>query len=130
MPKGEPLKPDWLEGDASEAWDVLAEMLGNLGVIGETDANIMARYCETLRIWHHVRVLCDGGKKIYKRDGDTVEEMPWITRFQRLGEQLRHMERELGLTPSARASLRTDSGDAPKKNEQSESERRFAKLVS
>ena len=81
--------PSWLNGEALRAWHELEPRLRNMGVVSDIDWRILARYCTYWVLW----------LKELSKDGRFETDM------ERYANQLTKMERELGLTPSARASL-------------------------
>jgi P27 family predicted phage terminase small subunit len=44
--KGEPIKPDWLDGRAASAWDELVPELARIGLLTLVDGHALAVYCE------------------------------------------------------------------------------------
>jgi phage terminase small subunit len=98
--KGEPqpgicddLKPpEWIKGEALKVWYDLAPKLAKIGVLTEIDKRLLARYCSYWVLW--LKALADPARTEIDLD--------------RYANQLGKLERELGLTPSARASLATN----------------------
>lgn len=55
-PKGKPIKPDNLEGEASRFWDAVTPELVELGIATEVDSAALASLCEW---WGEYRDACD-----------------------------------------------------------------------
>lgn len=94
-----PDRPDWLLLLAGELWDRLVPQLEDMGVLGRCDSVVLERYCQNYAMWRgdvawlRERDPEDGG---YNQVG---------RRALALSDSLRKDERELGLTPAARAGL-------------------------
>ena len=43
-PTGAPNRPDWLDDQAKAAWDEIAPMLQDMGILTRIDGNALARY--------------------------------------------------------------------------------------
>jgi P27 family predicted phage terminase small subunit len=102
--------PAYLRPLAKEAWAILAQQLDNMGVLGATDVNALARYCQTWAKWRECEdFLAQHGPTMPVRDeaGKLVELKAWpqATLSLKLGDTLARLENQFGLTPAARAQL-------------------------
>lgn len=70
-------------------WDRLLPKLDAMGVLSQVDASALGRYCERLDAWHQMRS---------KRISNFEDSL-------RISTHLLRLEREFGLTPSARGSM-------------------------
>jgi P27 family predicted phage terminase small subunit len=101
--------PSWLSDDAKTVWRLVVEHLRPLGIIGRMDTNALARYCILFCEWRkatdfvqrHGQTIGTKGPK----DRLTIRLLPQVRLMVVLGEQLLRLEREFGMTPSARASF-------------------------
>lgn len=126
---GRPQCPQWLRGDARRAWKKLIPMLEAMGVLSRSDGNAIARYCDLLAQWREVRVWCDQNGTSYpirKLNPETGELyvvgfklFPQVRLANEYATLLLRLEREFGLTPSARARLAMgDMSDRPAKQKE------------
>lgn len=83
--------PDWLDGDAAEMWDFLLPQLTATGVMTRIDWATLARYCEMWSQW----LVCRADPERFDR-------------YMRLNGDLLKIEREFGMTPSSRSSIKVD----------------------
>ena len=114
-PAGKPRCPRWLKKEAKRAWKELVPQLEGMGILARCDRNAIARYCQTLAMWREANEwLAQHGDVFPERDAAgrvvAIREYPHVARVIRLGEQLLRLEKQFGLTPSARAGF-----DAPQR---------------
>jgi P27 family predicted phage terminase small subunit len=114
------VKPAWLSETASEKWNELAPHLEAMGVLTAADADLLAAYCECFARWRRVAQLAASSPPVFQRKGPVDEEgqrevvltrNPLWSQVRDAEAALRVLAREYGLSPSARAGLR--SPDAP-----------------
>ena len=103
--------PDWLKPRAKQIFVRLVEWLTRMGTLAETDEHVVTRYCVTYVLWEHaarqlqatdaayVEVLAPDGSIRFSR------ATAMATQARDCGEQLRHLETVLGLTPADRTRL-------------------------
>jgi len=96
---------------AQEIFGRLVEWLGRMGTLAETDEHVISRYCTVYVAWEYA------AQQLQKVDSLFVEVLApdGSLRFSRptamaaqakdCGEQLRHLETVLGLTPADRTRL-------------------------
>jgi len=108
--------PEWLVGEkAWECWNRLVVLLGEIGYLVATDADILARYCRSHADFREAIEEMD-------RDGRTIETAtgalknhPAWARQKEAAAEMHRTGAELGLSPSARALLGDRGvGQAPK----------------
>lgn len=92
-PPGLPRRPDWEPGPALECWDWLVAQLDAMGLLSSADQRVMERYCVMAAEWPTL---------------DAKE------RIKAAGALLA-IEREYGLTPSARARIGIELAGAKRK---------------
>ena len=103
--------PAWMKPRAQEIFGRLVEWLGRMGTLAETDEHVISRYCTVYVAWEYA------AQQLQKVDSLFVEVLApdGSLRFSRptamaaqakdCGEQLRHLETVLGLTPADRTRL-------------------------
>lgn len=103
--------PAWLKARGKEIFARLVEWLTRMGTLAETDEHVVTRYCVTYVMWEYaaqqlqqidaayVEVLAPDGNIRFSR------ATAMATQAKDCGEQLRHLETVLGLTPADRTRL-------------------------
>lgn len=103
--------PEWLKPRGKEIFVRLVEWLTKMGTLAETDEHVVTRYCTTYVLWEYaaqqlqavdaayVEVLAPDGNIRFSR------ATAMATQAKECGEQLRHLETVLGLTPADRTRL-------------------------
>jgi len=92
--------PECLGSEAVEVWNDLAPKLKNSRVLTDVDCRLLARYCTYWVMWLNEL------KKIKAARSEQD--------LERYANQCFKIERELGMTPSSRASLSVDKKDDKK----------------
>jgi len=110
--------PRHLDGEAQKEWRRTGKLLKELGLISELDRSVFAAHCAAWAQWvEATQKLAEMGMVFRRPDG-----MPAINPWKRIADEasatLLKTGTLLGLSPSARASLRV-----PKKEQQSEEEK-------
>jgi len=114
-----PRRPDWLEGEAQAAWDELIPMLDAMGVLTEVDGRAVSRYCKLWARWVKLTAMIDKAGEVYPmrdKDGNVTSfrTFPQVKIIESLSCELRMLEREFGLTASARSNLTVGAPEAEK----------------
>ena len=102
--------PGHLGEVASARWNELLPLLQAVRVMTDADVEALARYCDTYEWWLATRailkeqgctypILNDGGEIKY------IAQRPEVSIAHKLAQQLRQLEQDFGLNPSARSSL-------------------------
>jgi P27 family predicted phage terminase small subunit len=98
-------------GEVAQAkWRELLPLLQAVRVMTDADVEALARYCDTYEWWLATRailkeqgctypILNDGGEIKY------IAQRPEVSIAHKLAQQLRQLEQDFGLNPSARSSL-------------------------
>jgi P27 family predicted phage terminase small subunit len=123
-PKTEPappatgiVMPGHLGEVAQAKWRDLLPLLQAVKVMTDADVEALARYCDTYEWWLATRaklrkegdtypILNDGGEIKY------IAQRPEVSIAHKLATQLRQLEQDFGLNPSARTSLHVEKPKA------------------
>ena len=102
--------PSWLVGPALAKWRELVQLLTSVRLLTNADVGPLARYCDTWSWWRKCReeIERDGDvMTIRDRDGNPTyhQQHPRVSIANKLASQLAALEKEFGLTPSARTTL-------------------------
>ena len=106
--------PPHLGPVAASRWAELLPMLQAVKVMTRADVEALARYCDTYEWWLATRaklraegdtypILNDGGQVKY------IAQRPEVSIAHKLAQQLRQLEQDFGLNPSARTSLNVEA---------------------
>lgn len=108
----EPMSPpEWLKPRGQQIFRAVVAWMQNMGTLAESDINVVTRYAVTYVMWEFA------AKELQKIDAAWIEvsDKDGNLRFSRAsamasqardcGEQLRHLETVLGLTPADRTRL-------------------------
>jgi len=98
---------------AQARWGELLPIVQAMRVMTDADVEALARYCDTYEWWLAVRaklraegdtypILNDGGEVKY------IAQRPEVSIAHKLATQLRQLEQDFGLNPSARTSLQVE----------------------
>lgn len=105
-------------GEVAQAkWRELLPLLQAVKVMTDADVEALARYCDTYEWWLATRaklrkegdtypILNDGGEIKY------IAQRPEVSIAHKLATQLRQLEQDFGLNPSARTSLHVEKPKA------------------
>lgn len=105
--------PKHLGKVAAARWRELLPLLQGVRVMTDADVEALARYCDTYEWWLGTRailkeqgctypILNDGGEVKY------IAQRPEVSIAHKLAQQLRQLEQDFGLNPSARTSLHVE----------------------
>lgn len=106
--------PSHLGEVAASKWAELLPLLQGVKVMTRADVEALARYCDTYEWWLATRaklraegdtypILNDGGQVKY------IAQRPEVSIAHKLAQQLRQLEQDFGLNPSARTSLNVET---------------------
>lgn len=122
-----PKCPTWLPKKCRAHFRRLVRQLFAMGVVAEIDVEALARYARLVQRYHdaeewieeHGSSYIVRGRPMKDDEGKPVPDsgpiiavktFPQVREARALADQLLKLEREYGLTPSARARLATDDG--------------------
>lgn len=102
-PPGPLVKPDWLDGYASEMWDWIVPHLEGARIVRPADTTLVTQYCVTYSQWRTAAEwVRDHGLTNPDNEG---RDWPQTKVFRQLGLLLVKLASELGITPAARPRL-------------------------
>ena len=107
------VKPDWLQGVASDKWDEIVPLLEAMRVLAATDSDILALYCRTFA--RYQEALAQTSALFVTTETGRIVKHPCVSITEKALEQMLRCGRELGLTPAARTSLSTDGPQKARK---------------
>ena len=115
----EPPKPDVVKQDpiANQKWDSLANLLDEVGLLANTDGELMELFCITFSQYRKLlgQVNKTGFTLVSKElDGVTVKRNPIMTEYKAAADMLRRLIPEFGLSPSSRSRLVAVSSESRK----------------
>lgn len=106
-----PQKPFDLEGDASDAWDLIVKELGRVELLKPVDAMALEMACEAYARWKDAvrkrRLMGSLGK-----NSQGVVRAPWVTIEAEASREYRAWCAEFGLTPSAENKVGSTDGSS------------------
>jgi P27 family predicted phage terminase small subunit len=103
--------PEWLKPRAKDIFSRVVEWLDRMGTLAETDEHVVTRYSVTFVAWEYAAQQLQQTDCLYREvlapDGGLRFSRPiaMAAQFKDCGEQLRHLETVLGLTPADRTRL-------------------------
>jgi len=102
--------PGHLGDVAAARWRELLPLLQAVRVMTDADVEALARYCDTYEWWLATRAILkkDGCTYPILNDGGEIKyiaQRPEVSIAHKLAQQLRQLEQDFGLNPSARSSL-------------------------
>jgi P27 family predicted phage terminase small subunit len=102
-----PVCPHWLIGEDDRAeFERVAALTYRAGLTKSLDSNLLGRYVRAMAVWRQADALVVAdGVLIEDRDGDTRRN-PALIAARQYAHEARLLEVELGLTPSARSTIR------------------------
>jgi P27 family predicted phage terminase small subunit len=113
--RGKPAKPRYLKGLAARTWSALVDQLDRIGVLTKIDQHALARYCELFEQYRQTQeFIQENGRQYPVRRWDEgtnawiivdYKIFPEVSIFMQLSDKLLKLEKEFGLTPSARSRI-------------------------
>jgi len=116
---GVPPRPEWLSDSAVEVWDQVVKILSNMQVLTVADGLMISRYCELWVDWRDANswIRQHGTTYPLKNADGTVKyhvQLPQVSIRNNVGRELRAIECEFGLSPSARTRINVDHAQGKK----------------
>jgi len=113
LPSGEiarPRMPIWLPAEAKSVWRQLMPDLHAMGILHRVDRNALTRYCVLWVRWRRAVAFLDEHGEVYPlldEHGQVkyMQQWPQVAIANKLAIELRRIEQEFGLTPSARTRI-------------------------
>lgn len=108
---GRPECPKYFTKEQKSTWNTVCNHLERMNILASTDAHAITRYCVSMSRWIACNIFMNKHGTTFEKQteqGVVRCEYPEFTQSERLGETLRKLEAQFGLTPSARASLQVE----------------------
>ena len=111
-PRGDKEPPRGLEGLALEKWQEMVDLLSSMGVYTQADRGPLQRYCLMWEQWVGLEKHCreHGSTQITQTGYSQVTAE--ATLVKSLRSELLAIERQFGLTPAARSSIKVTDAAA------------------
>jgi P27 family predicted phage terminase small subunit len=105
--------PAGLTGLALEKWDEMTKLFAAMGVLTQADRHAVQRYCLMWEQWHNLEAHCreHGSTQITSTGYSQVTAE--ATLVKSLRKELLEIERQFGMTPAARSSMKVTGASAP-----------------
>lgn len=97
--------PEWLEEEAKNEWNRLAEPLFRLGLLTELDMAVFASYCQAYARWREAEEFISQHGSIVKTKTGYWQQVPQVSIARANQAMMIKAAAEFGLTPSARSRL-------------------------
>jgi P27 family predicted phage terminase small subunit len=104
-PVAAPERPAWLSPEAAEEWDRLIPILLEKRVLAEVDLGVAASYCANLGELRLAHETLKTEPRFYEVGTGQRKEHPASKAARDLGNKIRLLASELGLSPAARAKV-------------------------
>ncbi len=106
-PTGRPACPDELQGEARKEFYRLTREMESIGVLAKSDRGAITLWCRSWAQHEEASAKIAATGLVVKSPNGFAVLNPYLTVQRRAAEVLLRLAREFGLTPSARASVRT-----------------------
>ena len=103
--KKAPECPSWLNDEAKEEWDRLADKMVNLGTLTEMDMAAFAGYCQSYARWKEAEEFIEKHGTIVKTPSGYWQQVPQVSIAQTNLKVMLKFCSEFGLTPSFRSRM-------------------------
>ena len=103
--KTAPECPSWLNDEAKEEWDRLADKMVNLGTLTEMDMAAFAGYCQSYARWKEAEEFIEKHGTIVKTPSGYWQQVPQVSIAQTNLKVMLKFCSEFGLTPSFRSRM-------------------------
>ena len=110
--KSDPRCPSWLSKDAKAVWRRTAKQLKLMGLLYESDQDILAAYSNAVVNYQRATELVDSEGVLIEGRRDGVVTNPAVRVQRDSATLIRQLAGELGLTPSARTRLKADQDNS------------------
>jgi P27 family predicted phage terminase small subunit len=121
QPLGKPTCPSWMtDPDARKEFRRLVKLLGEMGLIGAADANLLTRYCIAWVRWRRIvqTLAANPGAEVATFKDETgkikaVQVSAFHSIARSLSEELSKAESALGMSPAARSRIEVAATPPP-----------------
>lgn len=97
--------PDWLEEEAKNEWNRLADNLADLGLLTEMDIQAFASYCQAYARWREAEEFITQHGSIVKTGSGSWQQVPQVSIAHQNQKIMMQAAAEFGLTPSSRSRI-------------------------
>ena len=103
-----PRCPEWLSDDAKKVWKRTTTQLKGMGLLFESDQDLIAAYCNAVVNYKIATDLVDKSGLLIKGRRDGVITNPAVRAQRDAAQLMRQLGAEFGLTPSSRTRISAD----------------------
>lgn len=108
----QPRCPEWLSEDAKKIWKRTIHQLKLMGILYESDIDIIIAYCNAVVNYQKATLIVDQSGVLIKGRRDSVVTNPAVRVQRDAATLIRMLASELGLTPSSRSRLSSENNDS------------------
>jgi len=105
--------PAGLEGLAAEKWHEMVSLLSGMGVLTQADRHAVQRYCLMWEQWYNLEKHCREHGSTQLTSTGYSQVTAEATLVKSLRKELLEIERQFGMTPAARSSMKVTGASAP-----------------
>lgn len=109
--------PDWLEEEAKNEWNRLADNLSGLGLLTEMDIQAFASYCQAYARWREAEEFITRHGSIVKTAKGGWQQVPQVSIAHQNQRIMMQAAAEFGLTPSSRSRIIADQAVSKESDE-------------
>jgi len=99
------LRPDWLDREAGDHWNIVVPALQNMGLLTELDLSLFAVYCQTYADWVRVEKLLAQTGPTYVTPAGQLRVRPELSIAHEYMDALLEFSKDFGMTPASRARM-------------------------
>ena len=103
--------PAWLDAEAKKEWKRIIKLLQAEKVdFTEKDLKALEGYCQSYARWKNCEKILQEKGYTFETPNGYVQQRPEVSISNKALQELRSYQKELGLTPAARARMNKNSG--------------------
>lgn len=115
-PKADMAPPPGLEGVALEKWNEMTALFSAMGVFTQADRHPLQRYCLMWEQWQQLEKHCREHGSTQLTSTGYSQITAEATLAKSLRKELLEIERQFGMTPAARSSMKVSAGASAPQN--------------
>ena len=104
-PKGMPLCPAWLEGEAKKEWRRLSRIMSQMGILSLVDKAAFATYCQAYARYKEAEEYISKHGSTFTTPSGYIQQVPQVSIAQTYSKIMIKIASEFGLTPASRSRI-------------------------